>query len=436
MRWQLTAFFLYPLRGQGGVLLLLWSIGLYASLALLDWSRIDSGWHTLTMILLPVAWSIAFGVFLQYAWLTLRHVAAGHTQPVRSVAIDDVSPLANPLAVLVALLLFGLAGALEWSFAVSPWLGTAAAVIVCALLPAALGVMVLEERFLPGLSGTRIARFAARLRWAYVPYAASMYVAIAPLYVTCFLIAPDIAAIVCASYVFVLGHVLAGTVLHRHRDRLDLLMAPEVEAVQRAGEVETAQAIDALTLELHRLCGVDRVKEASTRLEAFLRDADYRLDERMHQRLLEFHDRRLLLEHNWHYLHRLLDAGKLPRAWLLLRSSLDIDPLFRPGTAAAALRLIAVASPADAEYALALLRDFERAYPADALLPDALLEHARWSFVHLGRADAALALLARIDREFPAAAASQEFRTFASRVRRFGSSAGPTDPADLGRMPN
>jgi hypothetical protein len=101
-----------------------------------------------------------------------------------------------------------------------------------------------------------------------------------------------------------------------------------------------------------------------------------------------------------------------------LRNALTIDPLFRPGTAAAVMALIAVAPSADARYVDTLLGDFERAYPGSERLPEALFEYARWSVTQLGRTDRALALLTRIEREFPEWAEHPEFRSFSERVRR------------------
>ena len=211
--------------------------------------------------------------------------------------------------------------------------------------------------------------------------------------------------------------MIAGRALYVSRDRLDFITLPEMDPKHVAQEVD-ADTIDALMVDLHRLCGVDHVDGANKLLEGFLREGGYAFDERMHQRLQSFHDKRLLLEHSWHYLDRLLAANKTSRGWLLLRNALDVDPLFRPGTADAVMTLIAVAPTVGARYVDTLLGDFERAYPGSERLPEALFEHARWSVRQLDRADKALELLVRIEREFPEWAEDPEFRSFCERVRR------------------
>jgi len=415
VRAPITALLLYPFRGQGGVLLVLESAGLWLTLTFLDWAQSNSAVHTLLLVVFLIPWVLGLGVFQHYAWATLRHVAAGHTQTLRTIAVEEVSPLANYLSLQVVLLLLGIAGALSSCYALSPPISIAAAVAVGAVLPAMLGVMILEERFIAGLNPIAVRRFMTDFGAAYVQFAVALYAGMAALYAMFFLTAaPYFVAVLAAAFLFILGHVLAGRVAYQHRDRLDLATMPVADPVAAA----TDDAIESLMLDLHRLCAVDRVERANDRLEGFLREQDCALDERIHQRLLEFQYKPLLLEHSWHYLDRLVSAGKLSRAWLLLRHSLDVDPLFRPSSAAAVLTLIGAASAADADHVDALLADFERAYPGDEHLPDALFEHARWSFTQLGRLAAAHELLVRIEREFPQWADNAEFRALQSRVRK------------------
>jgi len=131
-----------------------------------------------------------------------------------------------------------------------------------------------------------------------------------------------------------------------------------------------------------------------------------------------FQDKRLKLEHNWHYLNRLLDAKKVLRAWSLVRESLEVDPLFRPGSAEATLALVAAAPATDAGYVDLLLSDFERAYADSERAAEGVLEHARWLVAKLERVDAALERLAVIERQFPDWADEPQFLSFRERVRR------------------
>ena len=168
------------------------------------------------------------------------------------------------------------------------------------------------------------------------------------------------------------------------------------------------------------MCAADRVERANGILEGFLREHHYAPDERIHQRLQTFQDKRLRLEHGWHYLNRLVNAGKVSRGWALLRKSLDVDPLFRPGSADALMTLIAAAPATDATYVDVLLADFERAYPGSPRTPQALFEHARWLVAQLGSTDRALKLLTKIEEAYPEWAAQPHFQSFRQRVRRHG----------------
>ncbi len=415
---SLAQLFVYPVRGQGGLLSLLCAFLLYVLVAVFDWSRANDTRNLLMLVFLPFPWIVAFAVFQHYAWASLRHVAAGHDETIRSIEIEEVSPLANYLAFKVALLLFGVAGMAASCFAVSAALGSTVVAAMGVVLPAVLGVMVLEEQFLAGLDPKRVAAFVAGLGAAYVVFALLLYAGIASLYVACVVMSPpNVFAVLVASYAFVLGHVLAGRVLYICRDRLGLSTLPEKDP-QYVVQVADAKAIDALMVDLHRLCGVDHVDRANKLLEGFLQKDNYALDERIHQRLEVFHDKRLRLEHSWHYLNRLLAANKTSRGWSLVRRSLDVDPLFRPATADALMALVAAAPAADAGYVDMLLGDFERAYPASERLPEALFEHARWLVTKLERVDSGLDRLALIESRFPEWAQDARFRAFYERVRR------------------
>jgi hypothetical protein len=412
---RFAALFLYPLRGQGGVLLVIEAFGLYLISALLDWSSGNNALHLLALVMSGVPLMFALGIFHLYAWATLRHIAAGHTETLHSVDIDEVSPLSNYLSIKVVLLLLGIAGAVSWSYTVSTQLGIYAGLGIGAVLPAALGVMILEEQFLPGVNPDNVRRFITDFGAAYSLFAGALYAGTVALYALFFAgWTPSIVATFAASFVFVLGHVLAGRVAYNYRHRLGLATLPDIDPAAAA----TDTAIESLMVELHRLCGVDHVDRAGAALEAFLRESDYALDERMHQRLKLFQDKRLLLEHNWHYLDRLVDARKLPRAWLLLRGSLAIDPLFRPGSAETVLALVEAAPSTDADLVDLLLSDFERAYPSNERVPEALFVHARLLTTALGRTESALALATRIERDFPAWSEDPEFRSFVARLRR------------------
>jgi hypothetical protein len=146
-------------------------------------------------------------------------------------------------------LLLGIAGALAACYSQSPPLTSTLAVAIGAVLPAMLGVMILEERFLAGLNLAAVGRFMTDFGAAYIVFAGALYVGIASLYLL-FLLpsAPDFVLVCGAGYVFVLGHVFAARVIYECRDRLDFATLPDVDHVAAANE----EAIESLMLELHR----------------------------------------------------------------------------------------------------------------------------------------------------------------------------------------
>ena len=290
---SLGQLLVYPLRGQGGVLWVLCAVGLFVLSAFFEWTRIGDGQHLLAMVLLPIPWIITFAILQHYAWASLSHVAAGNDETIRSIAIEDVSPLNNFLAFKVAALLLGLAGLMAASFSTDAALGISVAVVVGVVLPAILGVIVLEEEFLAGLDARRLAAFVVGLGPAYPVFASLLYAGIAVLYAACLVISPpSIIAVLVAGYAFMLGHVLAGRVLYLCRDRLGLLTLLEKDP-QHVAAVADTKAIEALMVELHRMCSVDRVDGANKLLEGFLEKDAFVHDERIHQRLETFQDKRL-----------------------------------------------------------------------------------------------------------------------------------------------
>ncbi len=362
----IVALLTYPLRGQGGVLLVAWSVVFYLLQMLLAATEGETAARSIALIVVIIAAIITLGMFLLYGWLTLRHATDGNLDPIASIEVGDVHPFMNYLGLQVAVLAMVVAAMTSAAMDLNVVLGTVLITLGVLALPAVLGVMILDRRFVAGLDPTRVAAFLRSLGTDYVGFALLLYSGMAALYGAC-LVSPNIIVDLVASYGFVLGHVMAGRVLHGHED-------PEVAAAPEPDDV--TGRIEVLMVELHRLCGVDRIADADRRLEEFLSAEGYVLDDQLHTRLATFHDRRLLLAHSWRYIDRLLTANKTGRAWRLLCECLALDAQFRPSSADALLRMIAVA-PLDALEAFSLLGDFERAYPDSPLLPSARLERAR-----------------------------------------------------------
>lgn len=362
----IAALLTYPLRGQGGVLLVAWSVVFYLLQVLLAATEGETAARWIALMVVTIAAVITLGVFLLYGWLTLRHATDGNLHPIASVEVEEVHPFMNYLGLQVAALSMVVAAMTSAALDFNVVLGAALITLGVLALPAVLGVMILDRRFVAGLDPSRVAAFLRSLGADYVGYALVLYAGMAALYGAC-TVAPNLIIDFVASYGFVLAHMIAGRALHGHED-------PEVAVAPKPDDV--SRRIESLMVELHRLCGVDRLADADRRLEEFLSAEGHALDDQLHTRLATFHDRRLLLAHSWRYIDRLLAANKTGRAWRLLCECLALDAQFRPSNADALLRMIAVA-PIDAGDAVGLLEDFERAYPDSDQLPRALSELAR-----------------------------------------------------------
>jgi hypothetical protein len=259
-----------------------------------------------------------------------------------------------------------------------------------------IAVMVLEERFLAGCSPRFVGTFLSRFGISYLLFAPLLYGALATVYLAVFTEQmPNVLTLLVAAYAFVVGHVFCGRLLYVNRSNLEILT--EVSPEQEAGAewAETNKRIDDLLMELHQLCGVGHIRRAHVLLDRFLASTNYELDDIVHERLQSFQDVRLTLEHAFHYMGRLLANDRPARA-------------------------LAAATPADASHIDLLLSDFERAYPASELLPDALFAWGRCCIEHLGRVDKGLVLLARVKIEFPEFADAAEFRVYYAAVRLRG----------------
>ncbi len=411
---------IYPLRGQGGVMLVIWTVALYGVLLLIEASRPYPTTLAVVGLMISIAAVISLGIFLLYVWSIFRHVAAGSLQQVRHIEVEDIHPFLNLLALKIAGVLLCIGGVVHLLFLWNPIAGWLATLTIGMLLPAVLGVVVLEERLLALLDGNVGWQFVRGLGVSYAGFAIAIYAGVMALYGACVAMqSPNIVAVFTASYVFVLGHVIAGRLLYSRRAQLSADVPLAAGIVPRTVTTQPSQRLEPLLVELHRLCRVDRVAEAVRKLEAFLSVDRYAGDEPTHQRLLQFHDRRLLLEHSWHYLNRLVATHKLPRAWLLLRDALAIDAMFRPATDTMVLQLIAVAPQGDALSVDALLADFERAYPDSELTDEALLARARVLAGQLGQHLEALAVLEQIATQFPARAATSDFVALHAQMQRF-----------------
>ena len=410
-----------PWRGQGTWVIIAWAMVAWVLRGLIEVSGIYPAYAMFTSGVLLIAWIITIGVLLQYSWLLLRRVASGHITPQRRVELEEVSPFANLMALKVGALILAIVGLVDFAYDLSAVAGHLTLAVTASFLPAMIVVMVLEERFLAGCSPRQLSTFVLRFGISYALFAPLLYATLATIYLALFTEEmPNVLTLVAAAYGFVLGHVLTGRLLWVNRSNLELLT--EVSPEQEAGAEWLAlnKRIDDLLMELHRLCSVGHIRRAHVQLDRFLASTGYELDDILHERLQSFQDVRLMLEHAFHYIGRLLSAEKPARAWHVLKHCLDLDDQFRLANDADTLRLVAVATPQDASYVDILLNDFERDYPDSELLAEALFASARGSIEYLGHADKGLVLLARIKNEFPQFADSSQFKAYYAAVRLRG----------------
>ena len=108
--------------------------------------------------------------------------------------------------------------------------------------------------------------------------------------------------------------MLAGQVLFMRRNHLDLHTEKSPEQERGRDEAARVDEIDRLFNELHRLCVSGNLTKANDRLTAYIGSNTHELDPVIHQRLLEFHDKRLTLEHAARYMQRLADRGEKKKA--------------------------------------------------------------------------------------------------------------------------
>jgi hypothetical protein len=208
---------------------------------------------------------------------------------------------------------------------------------------------------------------------------------------------------------------IAGRIVFVRRNRLALDTAHSPEQDVAAHVAANEATLKRLFFELHRLCSVDRYREAYARLDAHLAKDHYRDDARVHEMFGQFQGRPLALEHACQYIERLLAARKALRAWEVCKGCLDEDPLFRPISDGSVIALVSRSGHSDARHADLLLADFARAYPDSPLHANAMFRLAQIRIEHLDDRVAGTALLRRIRDEQPQFARLDSFRDYAAR---------------------
>ena len=219
------------------------------------------------------------------------------------------------------------------------------------------------------------------------------------------------------GFAYLLVHGFCGVLLYLHRHGLELHTQRSPEQARAEQALAEARRLDELMQETHRLSASGHLDAAIARLDAFLGDETRQRDPILHERLREVHDERLFLEHGVHYLQRLAEAGELRKAWAVCKDCLERDERFRPVSDEALLDMLKVAGRDDARLVETLLSDFSDAYPASQLGGEALFRRARINIELLGAGAEGIALLKRLEAEYPEFAAGDRYQRYRARLR-------------------
>lgn len=363
--------------------------------------------YSIPAIVILVPW------FLRYCLTVGRHAAHGRRET-PAFTLENV----NPLEIQLIGLALGLA-VLHQALVLA--LGPTAAAIALALVaPAAIAILVLDERALPALNPLVLGRFVVGLGRAY-PALAVLFGG--GLWLCSLAIGSEWGAfwvVVIAQSALLATMHGTGRLLHAREDHIGY-ERPDTPAERRGRRAEDAarRALEDALGEAYRLAGAGRPERALETLLAHVRSQgeDPALYATVLERLLDWRHPTVGPAFARHYvdrLHRLGRHGEALRAFLRV---FDIEPVARPIGEDTTLHLARQAHEAKRDdVALALLADFEERFPQSRLLPIALLEHARLLFTERGEADAAIEILARLELEHPNVMERDDVRRLRDRV--------------------
>ena len=403
--------FIRPLQAPAIFLLLAWTlIGRFLTVLLdLFVDYVPMAKALAVGFLLP-AWYLILGSLTIYANKHVLHVARGlGDAPIAD--ITDLNPFQNSSALQLALLLLIPLGVLV---ALGPQPSPAAIVLSALIFPLLWLAVMLEGSLIEGLHPANLWRIVSGLNVFYLPTAmlVSTYVG---MLVYNILYWHDILIFAATGYLYLLGHGLTGKILYWRRGPLYLHTERSPEQ-DRAQELQDRYAtLNALITELHQLCNTGRIVEAHDRLNAYIGGAFEEMDPIIHERLLDFQDKRLTLQHAVYYLERLLDADKRLKAWTLFKSCVAMDDRFRPLNDEALLVLTGAAPREDALLIDEVLKDFPSAYPDSQIIPDVMFRRARVLIELLGNRDAGHQLIREIALAHPKFAARARYRNYRAR---------------------
>ena len=405
----------YPVQSPGWMCLLIFAIGGW--IVLLLSAVFPSGFELIAIALLTLFGFFVMGQLQCFGNFLFQAAARGHTSP-PAPPTDALNPFGGAVVAIVLALVWASAASIRAALGSPNALVWFSAAVMALVAPALVSIMVITDSVLEGLDPRRALLFVRGLGVAYVGLCLTLWVGYGGIFLAIWYCDSGVpVALLAAGYVFLLTQHVAGLVLFERRAQLELDTHQSPEQDVAADHAQDEAALKALFFELHRLCGVDRYREAYARLDAHLRSDRYRNDARAHELLQQFQGRPLALEHACHFIERLIAARKPLQAWEVCKRCLDEDELFRPLSDRSLITLVDQSRHADARYADLLLADFARAYPDSALVANAMFRLAQVRIEHQGDRASGTALLRAICEEHTQFA---QLPKFVEYVERFG----------------
>ena len=404
---QLLQLLRWPIQLPQSAVLVAFTLLGYVLLAMLRHSS-EVLFELMLLVLLPVFY-LLFGMLALDGQIRLNDVARGRfVEP--AFERGNLNPLQSPLAAKLAAL-FAAAGSL-WLLPTSIWvLGVAGAVYPLLFLGLALEGS-LRGLLNPQLYGRLILGLNFRLPLVVFLVSGShgwlAYVLLHD---------QQLLSLAAASVLFLFVHQPVGLLVYSARSGLQLHTHDSPEQRHAAAAMERSSRLDRLLEDLQQLCGSGNLQQAITRLEVFLVEGQFSDDAMVHERLRNFQDRRLFLEHGYRYLVRCHQRDEVVLAWTLFKDCHAVDDQFRPPELAMLLDLTSGAQRGDAQLVEALLDDAENSYPDSAEIADAWFRQARINIESLGDGKKGLSLLKAIAGRFPEFAASEVYQKYQARLR-------------------
>lgn len=405
MHWQTLR---WPFRMTGLIL-----VGAYVltGFAFTAWAAMDFWVGVMVVTLGAPVWYTVIGALSLYAEKLFTHAASGLVdEPIDRET--EVNPFERGLAVklcLAHLVVFAIL------YATGP--GLSAWLILPALLFPLLWLgILLDDRLLAGFFPETFTRLMGGLNVFYLLAALLASGSVGYLHYT-LLYASSLVNLILSAFGFLFANTGLGLLLYGRRRALGLHTKRSPEQTLAESLAAEQLALDRLFHDVQMHVKAGSFGTAMTKIESFVAQDPANLDPFMHERLLEFRDDRLTLEHAVRYLERLVDRGETRKAWMLLKECLSTDDRFRPLRDATLLSLTRSAGREDVGLVNQVLADFDVAYPDSTLIPDAAFRRARVCIELLRDGETGLKLLAGIRKDYPDYAASEAFQRYRRRLR-------------------